>query len=118
MHAVRHLLHLHKGFGIIATHSPVILQETLSRHVRIIRREGDITDVLATSVESFGENVGTITSEVFGLHSEATDFYRVLDSLIESKKDLDKIEAYFRPSGLSFQARAYVMSRLTKLREN
>ena len=115
MHAVRHLLHLHKGFGIIATHSPVILQETLSRHVRIIRREGDITDVYATSVESFGENVGTLTSEVFGLHSEATDFYRVLDSLIESQKDLDKIEAYFRPSGLSFQARAYVMSRLTKL---
>jgi predicted ATPase len=118
MHAVRHLLHLHKGFGVVATHSPVVLQESLSRHVRIIRREGDITEVFATSIETFGENVGTLTAEVFGLHSEATDFYRILDSIIDNQKALDKVESYFKPFGLSSQARAYVMTRLAKLRGN
>lgn len=118
LQAVRYLLHTHKGFGIIATHSPVVLQESLARHVRVVRRQGEITDVFPTTIETFGESVGMLTTEVFKLHSEATDFYRILDRLTAKKGDLDVIETYFEPFGLSFQARAYVMNRLAKSRGN
>lgn len=112
MHAVRQLLRQQDAFGVIATHSPVVLQETLGRHVWIIRREGAITDVSSPSIETFGENVGTLTEHVFGLTSEATDFHAILRQLASGGADLETIEKVFEPHGLSMQARAYVMSLL------
>jgi hypothetical protein len=116
MHGVRRLLSSHKGCAIIATHSPVVLQESLARHVYIVRRQGSLTEIASPTIETFGENVGALTSEVFGLNSENTDFYAMLDLLIVNKRDLDRIEKYFEPFGLSLQARAYVMTRLGKHR--
>jgi hypothetical protein len=58
MHAVRIVLEEKNAFAIVATHSPVVLQETLARHVRIVRRIGDSFEVLTPDMETFGENVG------------------------------------------------------------
>jgi ABC-type lipoprotein export system ATPase subunit len=112
MHAVRYLLGKYKAFAVVATHSPVVLQESLARNVYIIRREGAATNVSKPRIETFGENVGALTSEVFGLTSDVTDFHRILDGLITRFHSLEDIEALFIPHGLSLQARAYVMSRL------
>jgi predicted ATPase len=112
MHAVRYLLGKYKAFAAVATHSPVVLQESLARHVLIIRREGTIFSVSKPRIETFGENVGALTSEVFGLTTDVTDFHRILDGLTERFHSLDDIEALFVPHGLSLQARAYVMTRL------
>ncbi len=111
MHALRFLLEERSAFGVVATHSPVVLQETLAANVIIVRREGQLFSSQRPELETFGENAGTITYSVFGLSSEATDFHRHLDRLIDQFKDLESIEAVF-PEGLSHQARAYVMSCL------
>ena len=118
MHAVRYLLGKYKAFAVVATHSPVVLQESLGRNVYIIRREGAITNISKPRIETFGENVGALTSEVFGLTSEVTDFHRILDELTERLHSLEDVEALFVPHGLSLQARAYVMSRLAKKNVN
>jgi hypothetical protein len=60
------------------------------------------------------KNVGASTNLVFGLHSEVTDFHQVLDALVRVHGDLEEIEEQFPPHGLSLQARAYVMNRLSK----
>jgi predicted ATPase len=112
MNAVRYLLRKYKAFAVVATHSPVVLQETLGRHVYIIRREGATTAILRPLSETFGANVGSLTNQVFGLNSQVTDFYKVLDKLIDEFPTIDRIEGLFEPHGLSLQARAYVMSRL------
>jgi predicted ATPase len=114
MHAVRYLLKRYKAFAIVATHSPVVLQESMARHVFIMRRDGEVTKMVPPAIETFGENVGFLTSEVFGLNSQVTDFHRVLDQLIKSRPSLETIEQLFKPYGMSLQARAYVMSRLPK----
>ncbi len=111
MHALRNLLAARHAFAIIATHSPVVLQETLARHVLVVRRSGDTVVTETASLETFGENTGTITHEIFGLSSEATDYHLQLDELIAAYKTLDAIEERF-DQGLSHQARAYVMSKL------
>jgi hypothetical protein len=46
------------SYAIIATHSPVILQETPAKFVRIVRRLGDSTSVSQPKRETFGENIG------------------------------------------------------------
>lgn len=114
MHVVRHLLDRRKAFAIIATHSPVILQETLARHIYIVRRDEAITAISRPTIETFGENVGLLTSEVFGLNSQVTDFHKILNRLIERRLSLEKIDELFRPYGLSLRARAYIMSQLPK----
>jgi ABC-type uncharacterized transport system ATPase subunit len=112
MHAVRFILRKYEAFAIIATHSPVVAQESLARQVYVIEREKDTTRLRHPDIETFGENVSTLTSELFGLNSEVTDFHKVLDALVKRYKSLEKIEALFQPHGLSVQARGYLMSQL------
>lgn len=108
MHAVRIVLEEKNAFAIIATHSPVILQETLARHVRIVRRSGGAFSILAPAMETFGENVGTLTYDAFGLTAASTDYHKFLDLLVAGFSTLEEINALFT-SGLSGQALAYVM---------
>ncbi len=109
MHAVRIVLNAKGAIAIVATHSSVILQETFAKHVLVVRRHGDTFRVLKPEHETFGENVGTLTSETFGLTSDSASFYQTLDSLVAVHQDISEIEQLFSP-GLSGQARAYVMA--------
>ncbi|XTZ13613.1 AAA family ATPase [Micromonospora echinospora] len=94
------------SFAIIATHSPVVLQEVPKRYVRILRRFGEQTYVDDPETETFGENVGMLTRQVFNLDSTKTDFH---DWLRESSETMtvDQISQLF-PEGMSGQARAYL----------
>lgn len=65
--ALSDLLVNRNGVAIIATHSPVVLQEVPRSCVSRLRRVGDSVTVESPAIETFGENVGTLTSEVFGL---------------------------------------------------
>lgn len=116
MHSVRIALEKTKAFAVIATHSPVVLQETLTRHVRIIERHGDTTTIQVPSGETFGENIGTLVYDTFGLTASSTDFHGVLDYLVASGNSLDEINEYFT-GGMSSQALAYVMTRLAEKSE-
>lgn len=113
MHALRKILRKHEAFAIVATHSPVVVQESLASHVRVVRREGDMTTVLPVTGETFGESIGLISAEVFGLQTDTTDFHKVLDRLVKRYSDLEEIESLFLNGTMSHQARAYVMSRLS-----
>lgn len=114
MHSVRYILSHQEAYGIVATHSPVVLQETMAQHVYIIRREGATTQLFRPSLETFGENVGMLTSEVFGMNSDVTDFHKILDQMVFSLKSVSAIEEKFLPHGMSNQARAYVMSKIIR----
>ena len=110
MHAVRIVLSQVNAFCIVATHSPVLLQETLARHVRIVRRVGNTLTIVTPTLETFGENLGILTYDVFGLTSASTDFHQALDLLVAGCTSPEEVDELFTP-GLSGQARAYVLSR-------
>ncbi|WP_244997593.1 AAA family ATPase [Pseudomonas viridiflava] len=114
MHAVRAIMANNNSFCIIASHSPVVVQETLGVDVRVIKRDGDWAFAEGVGSETFGESIGLITSEVFGLNPEATDYHRVLDDLIhriDDQDDLEDLEDLFLQGQMSHQARSYSMSR-------
>ncbi len=111
--AIRVVLEVKNALAVVATHSPVVLQETLAQHVRIVTRVGDHFSVEQPPMETFGENVGILTQSVFGLTSATTDFHNVLDLLVQGCDNLEQINEVFSPS-LSGQALAYVMAGLAR----
>lgn len=115
MHGIRDVLHTHDSFAIIATHSPVVAQETLRRHVAVVSRSGDAPRISPARIETYGESIGAITNEVFGLHANATDYHAALQEMVSDGYTLEQIESLF-DAGLSLQARAYVMSLLAARR--
>jgi len=113
MHAVRVVLTDVNAFCVAATHSPVLLQETLSRHVRKVSRVGSSLTVSQPGLETFGENVGILTYDAFGLTASATDHHKILDLLVEGCDSFEEVNALFEP-GLSLQARAYVFAKFAE----
>lgn len=111
MHATRTILRHNDAFAVVATHSPVVAQETLARHTTIVRRSGAETRILSPRIETYGESIGEITNEIFGLTVDATDFHQVLSQLVDAGLSLEAIEGLF-DRGLSLQARAFVMTKL------
>lgn len=106
-------LERHDSFAIVATHSPVVLQEVPARNVKVLRRSQDDVAVEAPEIETFAENIGILTSHVFSLDSSSTDFQGVLRNLA-LELDTEEIERLF-DGPMSSQARSLVMSikRLT-----
>ncbi|HEL4846211.1 MULTISPECIES: AAA family ATPase [Stenotrophomonas] len=114
MHAFRRVLTRFESSALVATHSPVVVQECLAKHVHVVRREGESFSIRPLCAETFGESIGLITAQVFGMQSDATDFHAVLDRLVDKYDSREKIEKLFLGGVMSGQARAYVMSKLAE----
>lgn len=80
--ALSFLLYDVNGVAIIATHTPVILQEIPRSCVKIITRYDSSISFDMPKIETFGENVGILTREIFGLEVKETGFTTLLDAAV------------------------------------
>jgi AAA domain, putative AbiEii toxin, Type IV TA system len=83
--ALSELLIDRNGVAIVATHSPVVLQEVPKTCAWILNRSGLSSRADRPRHETFGENVGTLTHEVFGLEVMQTGFYRLISEAVETR---------------------------------
>ena len=113
--SVRICLETFDGYAVIATHSPVVLQETPARYVHMLRRAADQSRIVATSIETFAESIGVITQEVFNLGDGTTDWHDTLRALAQ-RFDLEEIERMFGRQ-LGFAARSYILSARDEIDE-
>ncbi len=113
--SVRACLETFDGYAIIATHSPVVLQETPAKYVQVLRRAADLNRVVAPNLETFAESIGVITQEVFNLGDGSTDWHETLSALAR-RSTLEEIEEAFGRK-LGFAARSYVLSIRDELEE-
>ncbi|MGB6212081.1 AAA family ATPase [Pseudomonas mandelii] len=107
MHSIRAVLELFDSYAIIATHSPVILQETPSMFVQVLSGTSQRPKVSTLKNECFGEEVSTLTEDVFHVSFEESNFYHVLSGLSKQGYSLDQIERMFE-TRLSFTARSFI----------
>lgn len=84
LRALADLLADQNGMAIIATHSPVVVQEVPRSNVWVVDRRGVSVAAARPSIETFGENVGTLTRLVFGLEVEHTGFHRRLEEMLDA----------------------------------
>ena len=107
--AIADLLSDQNGVAIIATHSPVVLQEIPSSCVWKLYRSGSSVTSNRPQMETFGENVGVLTSEVFSLEVERSGFHDLLDKSVKAGKSYERILADYG-NQLGFEGKAILKS--------
>lgn len=112
--ALSNLLFDRNGLAIIATHSPVILQEVPKSCVwKMIRSRTEVSCNRPDS-ETFGENVGALTREIFGLEVIRSGFHNLIaDSVSKGGTYQDILEGYSGQLGFEGKAilKALVVNR-------
>lgn len=111
------LLHNRNGVAIIATHSPVVLQEVPKSCVWKITRAGLASSSSRPEVETFGENVGLLTREVFGLEVAKSGFNALLKQQVEDSQSYEDILGTFDEQ-VGFEGRAVLRSLLHEKARN
>ena len=111
------LLILRNGVAIIATHSPVILQEVPKSCVWILNRSGISAKAERPERETFGENVGTLTHEVFGLEVTKSGFYNLIDKAVRENDSYDEVKEDFN-NQLGSEAKAISRTLINLKNEN
>jgi predicted ATPase len=89
--ALSDLLYNRNGVAIIATHSPVVLQEVPSSCVWLLERHNTLMVANRPEAETFAENVGILTHRIFGLEVEEAGFYNLLRDAVVDQADYDWI---------------------------
>jgi len=103
------------GLALIATHSPVVLQETPRATVWALRRAGEDLRVSHPEIETFGENVGVITREIFSLEVTRTGFHAMIDELAQRGYTYEEILDAFH-GNLGAEGRALARSAARRQR--
>ncbi len=112
MTSIRRLLYRQRAYALVATHSPVVVQESLAAQVVILAGRNPTIGV-APTIETYGENVGALAREVFGFYPTAGDYRAVLDSMVERLETVEAIEAELG-TPLSSQALAHVVGAIAR----
>lgn len=76
------LLVRRNGVAILATHSPVVLQEVPQSCAWILQRRGHSSTAERPTIETFGENLGVLTREVFGFEVTSAGFYGLIQKVV------------------------------------
>jgi predicted ATPase len=90
------LLYIKNGVAIIATHSPVVLQEIPKSCVWKVIRSREVIAVNRPEIETFGENLGVLTREVFGLEVASTGCHALLVKSVELGLSYEDILAEYK----------------------
>ncbi|WP_082979899.1 AAA family ATPase [Labrys sp. WJW] len=105
--ALSDLLINRNGVAVIATHSPVVLQEVPASCVWMVRRSGMRAIAERPEIQTFGENVGLLTREVFGLEVTQSGFHKMLRDAVAKLPGYDHVIRRFHDE-LGDEARAII----------
>ncbi|WP_415756931.1 AAA family ATPase [Pseudomonas sp. LT1P18] len=100
------------GVAIIATHSPVVLQEVPKSCVWKLYRVRLESTANRPQDETFGENVGTLTREVFGLEVSNSGFHALLRQSVSEKKTYEQIIEEYKGQ-LGYEGRSILRSLIS-----
>lgn len=112
MNVFNGLLAKFDSYALIATHSPVVIQEIPGKRVICFERDGDFTTARKLEIESFGESISELTRHVFET-IEIPNFYRTVLKDLAGSQSLQSVEDLFA-GRLSMNALSYLMAQYTK----
>jgi ABC-type multidrug transport system ATPase subunit len=113
MDVIYELVNEFQSYCIIATHSPLIVQELLSKNVHIIEKNENCISARHPSIESFGQNLTVLTEEIFGNNSIEKRYKKIINQMVLKNKNYDEIVSILETEGvpLSINTRLYIKSK-------
>ncbi|GIP52914.1 hypothetical protein J42TS3_19490 [Paenibacillus vini] len=109
--ALSYLLIKKNAVAIIATHSPIVLQEVPQMCVNKIDRQGKYMQFKNVETQTFATSIDTLTREVFGLEVVKTGFYQLIEKELGRNFD-DSYEKF--EGNLGFLGQILMQSLLKK----
>ncbi|HDY7421679.1 TPA: AAA family ATPase [Vibrio vulnificus] len=103
------MLRKFESYAIIATHSPIVIQEIPSKRVILLTREDNTTMSSKMQFETFGESISELTRHVFDTASIPNYYKKVLKNLSKNMSAEEVIELF--DNDLSFNAKAYLLAQ-------
>lgn len=91
MNTIYDLVNEFQSYCLIATHSPLVIRELFSKNVFVLDRVGNIPAFRRIGMESFGENLGTLTSEVFGDKEMPKQYKKIIKNLVNRNLSYQEI---------------------------
>ncbi|MFA6440801.1 MAG: AAA family ATPase [Sterolibacterium sp.] len=89
--ALSNLLAHRNGVAILATHSPVIVQEVPRSCVSLILRVGDDIEVSRPDIETFAENLGLLTRQIFRLEVTESGHHALILEVVRTANSIDEV---------------------------
>ena len=87
--ALYKLLDEFQSYAIVVTHSPLIIREIKSNHIRIMERFEDRIVIRKVQQETLGANVSVLVDEIFG-NKDIPQYYREIISRLAKKGATEK----------------------------
>lgn len=110
--ALSDLLHNRNGVAIVATHSPVVVQEVPRSCVWKLTRLRAQGRSDRPERETFGENVGVLTREIFGLEVSKAGFHDLLQQAVDRGGTFESILQEFNEE-LGYEAQVILRSLIS-----
>lgn len=119
MNTIYDLVHEFESYCIIATHSPLVIRELFSKNVYVIERHGNTPSARRIGLESFGENLSTLTDEVFGNKDIPKQYKKIIQELVYSGDSYENIVSTLESDDvpLSLNARLFIKSQIKSKNE-
>lgn len=89
--AILTVLKKRNAMAIIATHSPVIVQECTAESTWILNRSSDQLKISRPTIKTFGANVGTITYDVFDLEVDKSGYMSVINQVLSQYDNFEDV---------------------------
>lgn len=110
------LLENFNSYAIIATHSPLIIQEIPSRYIRVLTRINNVLSIHTPDSECFGENITKITDDLFDVQSTESNYKSILKKMSKKMMYEDILELF--EGKLSFNAMVYLKNCCERREDN
>ena len=107
------ILKANDSYAVIATHSPIVLQEIPAKRVLLFIRRGATTSSAPLGMESFGESITELTRHVFKTIEVDSPYKETLSRLSKGAKSPEEVLERF-PEGLGVAAQAYVLAQFDR----
>ncbi|GAY71961.1 AAA family ATPase [Lentilactobacillus kosonis] len=89
--AILNVLKKRNAMAIVATHSPVVVQECSEDSTWILNRSGHAISINRPTIKTFGANVGAITHDVFDLEVDKSGYMNVINQVIENSNTVEEV---------------------------
>ena len=92
MNEIKRAIRKTHSIMLVATHSPIVLQEMFAKNIYVIRRDEGRLVFRHPLTETYGENFGYINRIVFGMTGDICDYHNVF-SCIYSQNHCSEMES-------------------------